>query len=466
MRPFRVADFAAATGARLAWGDPERELAGVCTDTRTLRAGELFLALDGPNFRGNDFARAAVRGGAGALCLTEDGSDFAGDAELRPPGALLVHPEPRRALGRFAAWHRGRLPAVVVGVTGSCGKTTTKGILAQLLERHMPTVASPRSFNNDIGVPLTLFQADEGTRALVCEIGTNHPGEIAALCSIARPTAGVITNVGAAHLAGLGSLEGVANEKADLVRALPADGFCVLNADCRFARAMASETAARALTFSVEGDGDLDARDLWFHRGGTVFRLGGHEVALPLLGTHNVQNCLAALAVCRGLGLALEDVLPHVGALTGGPQRMERIELDGVTVLDDSYNSNPDSARAAVRVLAGLHGFGRRVLVLGDMLELGVAAERMHRDIGMEAARAGIDAVVGIGEHALATAGGARDGGMSADAALHLPDVGAAGAALSELVRDGDVVLVKGSRGMALERLVALLRDERAGVRG
>ncbi len=474
MNPFSLTDFRDVTGAELVSGNHDATLIGVGTDSRTLSAGELFIALDGPNFRGNDFARSAARRGAGALCLRASNPEevralSGGDPELAGPCPVLAHPDPRRALGDFAAWHRSRLGACVVGVTGSCGKTTTKGIAVQLLERLMPTVGSPRSFNNDIGLPLTLCLADHGTRALVCELGTNRPGEIAALCRIARPEVGVITNIGAAHLEGLGSLEGVAREKGDLARALPADGTCVVNADCRYSLAIRDETAARVITFSIDGGGDLDARDVWFHPGGSVFRLNGHEVSFPLLGTHNVQNCLAALGICLGVGLALEDVLPFVGGLTGGRQRLERIELGGITLIDDSYNSNPDSARAAVRVLAGLHGFGRRILVLGDMLELGEYADRMHREIGMEAVAAGIDIVIGIGALARFAVDAAIQSGLPATAALHFPSALDARDPRGEIAREGDLVLVKGSRGMALERLVEGLRarrSERAEVAG
>jgi UDP-N-acetylmuramoyl-tripeptide--D-alanyl-D-alanine ligase len=464
---FRLRELADATGAVLVSGDPETGFTGVGTDTRALARGELFIALDGPNFRGNDFAAAAVRAGAAAVVLrARDDEEVRalgdGDDALRGPCPILWHPDPRRALGDFGAWHRSRLAASVIGVTGSCGKTTTKGILVQLLGQVMPTVGSPRSYNNDIGVPLTLCLADLDTRALVVEIGTNRPGEVAALCRIARPDAGVITNVGASHLEGLGSIEGVAQEKCDLARSLTSSGFLVLNADCRYAPLMRNETSARVITFSVDGDGDLNATDVWFHSGGTVFRLLGREVAFPLLGTHNVQNCLAALCVGVGLGVDLEELLPAIASLDGGRQRMERLDLDGLTVFDDSYNSNPDSARAAVRVLAGLHGHARRVLVLGDMLELGEHAERMHHDIGMEAVAAGIDCIIGIGGLARAAVEGAMRAGLPAASAFHLPDAARAADEIDDLLREGDVVLVKGSRGMALERLVARLRTRPA----
>lgn len=465
-------DVVDSTGALRIAGDLDMPVTGVCTDTRELEPGNLYVALSGPRFDGNLFANEALEKGAGALLLRGEGrapvSDFfrgeSGTRTGRPPVVELiervpvcVHPDPQRALADLASWWRDQIPCPVVGITGSCGKTTTKDVLAQLLADQIDVVSSPRSFNNQIGVPLTVLRATPESKALVCEVGTNAPGEIASLCRIVRPTGGIITNIGAAHLEGLGSLEGVAAEKADLAASIGREGFVVLNADCRFTPYVQSVTSARVITFSVEGDGDLDARDLVFHAGGTTFRLAGREVTTPLLGTHGVQNVLAALAACVGLGFELDDVLPSVSALAGGRQRMERHELGEITLFDDSWNSNPTSARAVIRVLAGLHGHARRVLVLGDMLELGRFAAELHHQIGMEAARAGIDLFVPVGELARAAAAGALEGGMDARRVVHLESTDDALERVPNLLERGDVVLVKGSRGMQLERLVRLL---------
>ena len=413
MRRVTVRAVADAAGATLVRGDAAALVEGFSTDTRALAAGELFISLQGPNFDGNRFARQALEAGAGALLLRGTLAEAPSLAHLPGAAPILVHPDPRRALGDLGAWHRSHYQVPVIGITGSCGKTTTKNIASELIGRRLRVVASPSSFNNDVGVPHTLLLGDEATECFVVELGTNHPGEIAALCRIARPTAGVITNVGASHLEGLGSLEGVAREK-----------------------------------------GDLAAEDIVFHSGGTTFRLEGCEVTSPLLGTHNVQNLLAALCVCQGLGYALEDVLPGVSTLSGGAQRMERVELKGLTLFDDSYNSNPESSRAAVRFLAGVHGYERRVLVLGDMLELGDLAAELHHALGLEAARAGIDLVVLVGELARAAAAGALEGGLPPEAVLHLSTTADAEREVPALLSEGDVVLVKGSRAMALERVV------------
>lgn len=453
-----IQDIVDSTGAKLLRGNARAHFRGVSTDTRSLASDEFFFALSGPNFDGNRFATEAVERGAAGLMLTgASGAPPFAVGELPRDIPVLVHRSPREALSEFASWHRRQIAAPVIGITGSCGKTTTKNILMALLSSRARVVGSPNSFNNDIGVPHTLFLADTDTQAVVVEMGTNHPGEIAALCRTARPSAGIITNIGAAHLEGLRSVDGVAREKGALAESLPADGFCVLNADCRWTPTLRSLTPARVLTFSVDGDGDLDARDVWFHSGGTTFRLEGREITSPLLGLHNVQNLLAALAACRGLGIALDEVLPAISRLAPTRRRLERLQADRWTIIDDSYNANPESARASVRVLSGLHGHNRRVLVLGDMLELGALAAELHHAIGREAAAAGLDLIVLVGELTRASAAGALEGGLALERVVHVESTDAAIAALPALLQDGDVVLVKGSRRTGLDRLVTHL---------
>jgi UDP-N-acetylmuramoyl-tripeptide--D-alanyl-D-alanine ligase len=459
--PTTIRALVEATGATLVAGDPDISFAGVSTDTRTLQPGDLFISLSGPNFDGNAFAETAVEGGAAGTMLRDTGSAPQPVSGGRSRGApLLIHPDPRRALSQLAD---------VVGITGSCGKTTTKNILRELLgavvEDPSPAavVASANSFNNDIGVPHTLFLADEATRVCVVEMGTNSPGEIASLCQTAKPIGGVITTVGAAHLEGLRSIEGVAHEKVNLIACLPREGFAVLNADSPWTPWMRTMTDAAVTTFSVEGDGDHDAREVWFHSAGTTFRLGEHEVTSPLLGLHNVQNLLAALATCTALGFDLERCLSAVSTLKPSHRRLERRVLGGKTLIDDSYNANPESARASVRVLAGLHGHERRVLVLGDMLELGQHAPELHHEVGELAASSGVDLLITVGELGKATAAGALEGGLSSDEVVHLKDVEAALYEVPHLVREGDVVLIKGSRQTGLDKVVQQMIEQGSG---
>ncbi|MEZ6019304.1 MAG: UDP-N-acetylmuramoyl-tripeptide--D-alanyl-D-alanine ligase [Planctomycetota bacterium] len=328
---------------------------------------------------------------------------------------------------------------------------------------------SPSSYNNDVGVPLTLLGAPADSLAYVVEMGTNAPGEIANLCRIARPTGAVLTNVGEAHLSGLGSAEGVAEEKGALVRCLGLEHFCVLNADCTWSSALARSTAARVLRFSLHGGADFMARDLRFENGRTRFvlqapgLLPATELELPMLGAHMVQNLLAALAAVHGMGIPLENVLPHVARLRGPLRRMQVHEAGGITLIDDSYNANPLSVAAGIRHLTRMEHATRRILVVGDMLELGAASAQRHRDVGRQAALAGLDAVVAVGQFAEDVAAGAREQGLDENR-LHLAaDCNACQGILPALVEPGDVVLIKASRGVGLDRLVeSLLEPARA----
>jgi UDP-N-acetylmuramoyl-tripeptide--D-alanyl-D-alanine ligase len=461
MSQFTLDEIRRATGAVLWRGRPELCVHGVSTDTRALASGQLYVALRGPNFDGNEFAAAAAAAGAGALLLRAAGGQPPRESEAG--AAVLLHEDPQRALIELARWHRTRLSCPVIAITGSAGKTTTKNILQALLEPSLCVVASEKSFNNEIGVPLTLLRADETTQALVVEVGTNAPGEIAALAAIVRPTIAVVTGIGHAHLEKLGSVEGVAREKGALLAALPPTGLAVLNADCRHLRTLRSAVRARCTTCSVEGSADLSARDLLFHAAGTSFRLGPMSVTLPLLGTHNVSNLLLALCVCQELGLGLDVLLPRIAGLHGGKQRLERKELSGITLIDDAYNANPESARAAVRVLAGLHAYRRRVLVLGDMLELGTSTAELHHALGAELAGHGVDLLVLVGELTRAIGAGALEAGLEPARVVHYADTDEAARELDGLLQRGDVVLLKASRGMRFERIVDALALARGG---
>lgn len=458
MIEFRFRDVIDATGARALTGGLDRLLSGVSTDSRSVAADQLFVALSGPNFDANEFAATAVSRGAGALLLRDGADDFS--TARGESVEIAVHPDPRRALGDLAAWVRSQLAARVVGVTGTCGKTTVKDLLGQLLSHFGRTVVSPSSYNNEVGVPLTIFAADATTKYLVCEMGTSAPGEIEALCRIARPEVGVVTNIGAGHLELLGSVEGVAEEKGSLPASLPAEGVAVLNADCPFVGRMRNRTAARVIETGLGERADLRATEVEQGVSGTSFRLRGRTVRSPLLGEHNVRNLLSALAVVEALGHPLDEALEVVDQLEGSGRRMQRHELGEITLLDDSYNANPESVRAAMRVLEGFGGEGRRrILVLGDMLELGELERELHHEVGMEAARAGLEMVVAVGELAMAVAAGALEGGLPGEAVLHFERAGAAAATLPDLVRPGDVVLVKASRGVRLEQVVDTLLE-------
>ncbi len=468
MRAVTFRDLLEVTGARHVGGGSRALFQGISTDSRTQVGGELFLSLSGPNFDGDAFAAGALKAGAAGALVRR------AHADLRLAGAPIAeHPNPRRALGDLARWYRSRWVGgpdhrgvSVLGITGSCGKTSTKEILVQLLDGVCSAYGSPASFNNDIGVPLTLLRAPHHTDVCVVEMGTNAPGEIANLCRIARPNGAIITNIGDSHLAGLGSTQGVAAEKEALATGLSAEHFCVLNADCAFTARIKAKTRARILTFGLNGDALVCARDLHFEDGATQFTLEAPGLSRPLrirapfLGAHMVQNLLAALAAVHGLGYSIESVLPGVARLRGARGRMQIHRAGGLTLIDDSYNANPLSASAGISQLAGMQGHRRRVMVVGDMLELGAAADSRHRDLGRQVAQAGIDMLVAVGQYAENVLSGAREQGLSNDRLLAWQDAEGCMRDLPELLGDGDLVFVKGSRAMGLDRLVDRLLSE------
>jgi UDP-N-acetylmuramoyl-tripeptide--D-alanyl-D-alanine ligase len=427
----------------------------VTLDSRTIEAGDLFVAVAGERADGHDFlGAAAAAGAAGALCG-------------RPHDGLpcVVVPDPVAALGRLAAGVHDRLVdggLRTLGITGSSGKTSTKDLLGQVLTAAGPTVSPPGSYNNDIGLPLTVLHADARTRFLVLEMGSRGPGHIARLCRVARPGVGVVLNVGSAHLGEFGSPEGVAQAKGELVEALPADGTAVLNADDPRVLGMAGRTRARVLTTGRSPDADVRAVDVSLDDGArarfTLVAAGEqHPVALQVVGEHQVANALSAAGAALAAGMDPADV---AGALSAAvPLSRWRMEVDrradGVTVLNDAYNANPESMRAALAALTGMPG-ERRIAVLGAMAELGPGAAAEHERLGRDAAAADVDLIVAVGPDAVgitdgATAAGRRAGGES----VHVPDRAAARELLSEVLRPGDVVLVKASRAYGLELLAA-----------
>lgn len=437
-----------------------RTATGVTTDTRGDCAGKLFVALRGPSHDGHDHVATAVAKGAAGLLVSRPQHELVGLDRTAAPFVVRVE-DTGKALLDLAAEHRRRHRAHVVGITGSCGKTSTKEWLGAVLAAAMPTVRSPGSFNNQIGVPLTLFAIGPETRAAVVEIGTNAPGEIELLTAVARPEIGIVTCVAPAHLQGLGSLQGVAREKSMLIAGLPEHGLAILNGDDAACREMAALTAAKVQFTSVTREADWFATDLRFHALGTTFLLQGQRpVTLPRLGTHVVYNALAVIAAAHRLGVAEDDVLQALATVPSAARRMEPKVVAGVTIFDDTYNMNPQSAAAGLQALAGLGGGGRRIVVFGEMLELGDASESLHRGLGAEVQRTRQDQLVVVGAGAGPIADGAVAAGMPAANVHRTTDADAAFLLLRSLLRAGDRVLCKASRRVALDRLVDRLVGE------
>jgi UDP-N-acetylmuramoyl-tripeptide--D-alanyl-D-alanine ligase len=427
----------------------------VTLDSRSVAAGDLFVAVTGERVDGHDFLGAAAAAGAvAALCS-------------RPDGALpcVVVPDPVVALGRLAAGVHARLAAGglrTLAITGSSGKTSTKDLLGQVLAAAGPTVSPPGSYNNDIGLPLTVLDADEATRYLVLEMGSRGPGHIARLCRVARPQVGVVLNVGSAHLGEFGSPDGIAQAKGELVEALAADGTAVLNADDPRVLGMAARTRARVLTTGLGEDADVRAARVELDGSArarfTLVAAGEeHPVALQVVGQHQVANALSAAGAALAAGLAppvIAAALSSAGSRSRWRMEVER-RADGVTVVNDAYNANPESMRAALAALAGLAG-ERRIAVLGAMAELGPDAAAEHERLGRDAVAAGVDLVVAVGPDAVGIADGASAaGGRAGEESVHVPDRAAARELLSDVLRPGDVVLVKASRSYGLELLAA-----------
>jgi UDP-N-acetylmuramoyl-tripeptide--D-alanyl-D-alanine ligase len=462
MIPFGLDEVAGVTGGRLVDADPTATVTGVAVDSREVRPGDLFVALPGSRTDGSLFAAAAAQAGAAAT-MAPAGTVFA--------GARVEVTDPLAALGALGSAVRDRSAATVVAVTGSNGKTTTKDLLAAALATRLRTVANRASFNNEVGLPLTLTRIEPDTQAVVVEMGARGPGHIAALARLARPGVGVVLNVGESHLGMFGSRAAIAKAKAELVEALPAEGSAVLNADDPQVAAMADRTVAQVVLFGlgpaatvradeVELDGNGAARFLLTTPAGTA------PTVLPAPGEHLVGCALAAAAVAHVLGVGPAEVAAGLAGAKLSPMRMQvRRRPDGLTIVNDAYNANPSSTAAALKTLAALgRPGGRTVAVLGEMAELGPGAADEHDRIGRLATRLGIDRLVGVGELGRVIVNAARMEGMWPEEAEAVADPEAATALLTPTLGPGDVVLVKASRVVALDTVAdALLRPRPAG---
>lgn len=437
-----------------------QNLDGVSIDSRTLRPGQAFVAIKGERVDGHAYVAEAVRAGAGLLIV----ADARPLAALPRPVPALVVADTGQALLKLAAAYRRTLDVTrVIAVGGSNGKTTTVNLIHQVLSRSLRGTASPKSFNNAVGVPLTILNARRGDQYLVCEVGTNAPGEILPLTRVIEPDIAVITSIGREHLEGLKSLLGVVQEEISLLNGLRPGGVAIVNAD---APGLAEGVKPRIvgekrqlLTFGFAETADLRITSTEQTADGLRLCLNGRTwFGLPLLGLHNASNAAAAVAVARRLGVAQEDIEAALASASGPPMRLERVNARGVLFVNDAYNANPESVLAALRtfgeVFAG-DAHQRRVVVLGDMLELGEQAPEMHREVGEALGRcAWADHVILVGKLSLFTAERAMKS-LPAGRVTLLDDVDGPGAAKAAgLLREGDVVLLKGSRRMGLERII------------
>eukprot|EP01022_Parablepharisma_sp_SALTPOND_P024758 TRINITY_DN5546_c0_g1_i4.p2 TRINITY_DN5546_c0_g1~~TRINITY_DN5546_c0_g1_i4.p2 ORF type:complete len:466 (+),score=258.96 TRINITY_DN5546_c0_g1_i4:1037-2434(+) len=456
--PVLEASFVAqAMGAPLPAGCPEAAFSGVSTDSRSVGQGQLFVALVGPNFDGHDYVAAALEAGA-AGAVVRQGFSLPGEA-----GACLFEvPDTLAALGDLAAAWRQEHSALVAAITGSNGKTTTKEMLGAILRQRHQVLATRGNLNNLIGLPLTLMQLQATHTACVLEMGMNAPGEIARLTQIAAPEAGVITNVGPAHLGMLGSLEAIAAAKGELFEGLSPAATAVVNLDDPLLAPAAASLPCRVVTFGLDSAADITAGGLTDlgPRQSFVLDLAGEQVKVRLAapGRHNVMNALAAAATAWSLGQGAEAVSAGLEAFAPVPGRLNLLgRPGGPAVVDDTYNANPASVASGLAAAAAMAQGRALALVLGDMKELGEYAPALHRETGRLAARLGCRLVLAVGEHATEVAAGAREEGLAAESAVAFAAMAELLAAAPGLLAEDYLVLVKGSRSMAMEQVVALL---------
>lgn len=441
----------------------DKNFRGVSIDSRTITEGELFIAIKGPHFNGHDYIESALRKGAAGVLVSEPVS-LPADGALQ--GSLLRVPDTRLALGQLATWHRQQFNRPLFAVTGSCGKTTTKTMIASILSLCGHVHANPGTLNNDYGVPLTVLDISPDHDYAVIEMGANHLHEIAYLTHIAKPTVALITLAAPVHIEGFGSLGGVAKGKGEIFEGLDEEGIAIINADDQFCgqwKTMAGKR--RVVTFGLSPEADIRALEVSMDKNACPnFILqtpgGSRSVCLPLLGEYNVVNALASAAAAWSIGISLENIVQGLEAVTPVAKRMvRRVGVQGIEIFDDTYNANPFAAEAALKVLAaaaGSSGVGEKVFVLGEMGELGASGEEYHRKLGEKALEYGVTRLYATGELAKYTVEAFGQQGF------HFADQADLIAQLRQNLNPGMCVLVKGSRSTQMERVVEalMIKDE------
>ena len=439
----------------------DAQVTGWSVDSRTLRPGDLYFALRGPNHDGHAYvAEVLAKGAVGAVVDT--------DIEGGSASPILKVKNSLAALQSLASAARQEWGGQVVGVTGSAGKTTTKDVIAEMLSEGLSggmTAKTEGNLNNHVGLPLSLLRVDDLARIAVLEMGMNHAGEIRALAEIAWPDVGVVTNIGWAHMESFDSIEGIAAAKRELIESLSPDGTAVLNLDDVRVAGFAKVHPGKVVTYGESERADVRAEDVKFSEDGLAFRVGSTQFESPLTGRHGVANLLAGIAVAGLYGITPDRLTQRVRNIQPGKMRGERFRHRGILVFNDCYNSNPDAAKAMLAVLRDTPA-RRRIAVLGEMLELGRWAEPLHRDVGNFAAECGIDVLVGLRGAACYMLDAAKRSGLRADAAFFFDDPVPAGELVRSLAEPGDAVLFKGSRGVHVERALEQFLASQEGGKG
>jgi UDP-N-acetylmuramoyl-tripeptide--D-alanyl-D-alanine ligase len=444
-----LAQVQAATGAQITTGAAgETLISGWSIDSRTVAPGDLFFAIKGEHLDGHAFVDAVLARGAAAAVVSQTGAR----------GTLLLVRDTLEALQSLARWARRRWNRQIVAVTGSAGKTSTKDIIAALLGVRFNVGKNEGNLNNHIGLPLSILRLPDDAEVAVLEMGMNHAGEIRQLVSIAEPQHGVVTNVGYAHIENFASIDGIAAAKRELIEGLPADGVAILNADDALVAEFGASHSGRSLTYGFSPHAEIRAVNAEIAADRGEFTVDGIRFHTALAGRHSVSNILAGIAVASVLGIQPTELVPAVANLTPGKMRGERKVWRAATVLNDSYNSNPEAARHMLDVLRN-EPAQRRIAVLGEMRELGQMSEQLHRELGSYAVQAGIDVVLGIHGAARFIVESALAAGARPDATFFFDDPEVAGDFLKDFVKAGDAILFKGSRGTKVETALARMES-------
>jgi UDP-N-acetylmuramoyl-tripeptide--D-alanyl-D-alanine ligase len=455
------AEIARVTGGKIIQGDPLTIFSQVSTDTRTIEVGDLFFALCGERYDAHSFLDRAVC--AGGLVVSRR-------VDLPPNIPVLLVSDTLSALQSLAASNRVRSGVFLVGITGSTGKTTTKDIIASVLGTRFRTLKTSGNFNNEIGLPLTLLKIDLDCEAAVVEMAMRGPGEIDSLCHIARPDGVVITTINETHLELLGDVSSIAAAKGEILEHIQPGGFALLNMESPFIRREAGRCRGRVIFFGLDPAADIRAENIRPEGERSTFdAVIGDErypYILPVPGRHNVINALAAVGVGKEMGLTNEEIARGLASVVLTGMRLEVINSGGITIINDAYNASPASTRAALQTLLDLAGSGRKIAVLGNMLELGPRALEGHREVGETAAGLKLDCLVTVGDLAASIHDGAIGAGLPSEKAFHYSDNGGAIEVLDKLLGTGDAVLVKGSRGMKMEQIVQHLIKSRSNSEG
>lgn len=451
MAAFTLQEVEKATGGRLLYPVVDDSVfSQVETDTRAITEGALFVALKGETFDGHDYVLQAKERGAAGAVVAEDRPEYKQEGF-----AVVIVTDTRKAYQDLARFHRRRFSIPVIAVTGSVGKTSTRSMIAAVLSQKYRVLQTEKNFNNEIGLPKTLLQLTPEHKACVVEMGMRGLGQIAELAAIAEPDIGVVTNVGKSHIELLGSQDNIARAKSELVRALSEDGVAILNQDDSYVAAMADLCRGKVVGYGIESNAAIRASRVVCSEKGLRFACRCFDqvmdIHMPLIGSHNVYNALAAIAVGRVLGLTEHQLQKGLSEYRGMPMRQELIHLGEYTFINDAYNANPASMSEALKSLALLTK-GRKIAVLGGMLELGDWTVREHEKIGAEAAELGLDALITMGSPASYIADAARKNGLGA--VYTARDHAGAADCLRQIIQPGDTVLLKGSRGFAMEKIL------------